>query len=60
MYFVTTKNTLNRTIDNDHPVVGPVRDLQKISDWNKKPLEAHQKFLSEQEKVEQAETPANP
>ena len=28
--------------------------------WNKKALEDDQKFLSEQEKVEQAETPANP
>ena len=28
--------------------------------WNKKALEDDQKFLSEQEKVEQSETPANP
>ena len=28
--------------------------------WNKKALDDDQKFLSEQEKVEPAETPANP
>ena len=28
--------------------------------WNKKALEDDQKFLSEKEKVEQAETPVNP
>ena len=28
--------------------------------WNKKALEDDQKFLSEQEKIDQAETPVNP